>query len=225
MLFVYSVRRKQEGCVLMNEKSTDTTHITVVGICGSLRPRSLTRIALRVALQGAEEVGAKTRLIDLREYNLVFCDGKEDEREYPADVFRLREEVMQATGVILGTPEYHGSFSGVLKNAIDLMGFKELEAKIVGLVGVSGGRMGAVNALNGLRVVGRSVHAWVVPEQVSIPQAWKEIDESGRVRDAAIEERLKQVGRQVARFAYLHTSEKAFEFLQTWEKAPPNPGG
>lgn len=56
----------------------------------------------------------------------------------------------QSAGIILGTPEYHGSFSGVLKNAIDLTGFKELEARIVGLAGVSGGRPGAVNALKEL---------------------------------------------------------------------------
>jgi NAD(P)H-dependent FMN reductase len=48
---------------------------------------------------------------------------------------------------IAGTPLYHGSYSGVLKNAIDPMGFHEFEDKMVGLVGVSGGRMGAGNAL------------------------------------------------------------------------------
>jgi NAD(P)H-dependent FMN reductase len=182
-------------------------------------------IALSVALQGAQEVGAVTKLIDLRNYQLIFCDGKEDESRYPEDVFNLRKEVQKAKGIILGTPECHSSFSGVLKNAIDLMGFKEFEAKIIGLVGVAGGATGAINALNGLRVVGRSLHAWVLPEQVSIPQAWKVFDESGKMRGSRIEKRLKDLGRQVARFAYLHTSEKAREFLIAWENAPTNPGG
>jgi NAD(P)H-dependent FMN reductase len=209
----------------MQQTDQERNRIVVVGICGSLRRGSYTRMAVNIALQGAQEVGARTYLLDLREYQLIFCDGKEDESSYPEDIFRLRREVRQAKGIILGTPEYHGSFSGVLKNALDLMGFEEFEGKMIGLVGVSGGAMGAVNALNSLRTVGRAVHAWVVPEQVSIPEAWKVFDESGMLHDSALEQRLKAVGRQVTRFAYLHASEQAQEFLRAWEGAPVNPGG
>ena len=201
------------------------TPIQVVAISGSLRTQSYTRMALEIVLEGAKEVGAEVKLIDLRDYELVFCDGKENEASYPADVNKLKEEVAQARGIILGTPEYHASFSGVLKNALDLMGFKQFESKIMGLVGVAGGAAGAVNALNGLRVVGRSLHAWVIPEQVSIPQAWQVFDPDGTLKDSMIETRLKELGRQVARFAYLHSSEKTREFMDAWENAPPNPGG
>jgi FMN reductase len=199
--------------------------VLVVGICGSLRRESYTRMAVRIALQGAQEVGAETQLIDLKDYHLVFCDGKEDESTFHDDVFKLRREVSQAKGIILGTPEYHGGYSGVLKNALDLMGFDEIEGKMIGLVGVSGGALGAANALNDLRTIGRALHAWVVPEQVSIPKAWSVFGDSGSLKDGALEKRLKGVGRQVARFAYLHTSEKAREFLNAWEEAPLNPGG
>ena len=64
---------------------------------------------------------------------MFFCDGKENEDALPQDVFKLRREVSQAAGIILGTPEYHGSFSGLLKNALDLMGFDEIEDKMIGL--------------------------------------------------------------------------------------------
>jgi FMN reductase len=195
----------------------------IVGICGSLRGGSYTRRAVETALAGAAETGAETRLIDLRDYNLVFRAGK-DETGYPDDVFRLRTEVKQADGVILGTPEYHGSFSGVLKNALDLMGFDEFEGKMIGLVGVSGGRMGAFDALNSLRNVGRALHAWVIPEQTSVPEAWKMFSEDGKIADAQVEERLKEIGRQVARFARLHKCENALEFLRSWQKATANPG-
>jgi hypothetical protein len=60
---------------------------------------------------------------------------------------------------------------------------------------------------------------------VSIPQAWQAFDNSGNLKDGGLEQRVKEVGRQVARFAYLHTSEKAQEFLNAWEGAPVNPGG
>jgi len=209
----------------MNHNDQAENRVFVVGICGSLRRGSYTRMAVQVALHGAQEVGAQIRLLDLKDYQLVLCDGKEDERTYPADVFRLRSEVSHAQGIILGTPEYHGSFSGVLKNALDLMGFNEIEGKMIGLVGVSGGALGAINALNSLRTVGRALHAWVVPEQVSIPEAYKVFDQSGTLHDGDLEKRLKEVGRQVARFAYLHTSEQAQAFLRAWEGAPVNPGG
>lgn len=199
--------------------------IQVAGICGSLRRESVTRMALQVALAGAKEAGARTYLIDLRDYQLIFCDGKEDESGYPQDVFKLREDVRAAQGMILATPEYHGGYSGVLKNALDLMGFEEFEGKMLGLVGVSGGGMGAFGALNNLRAVGRALHAWVIPEQASIPEAWKAFDASGNLTESNLEKRLKDVGRQVARFAYLHTSQQAQEFLRAWECAPVNPGG
>jgi len=65
-------------------------------------------------------------------------------------------KVKRAQGILLATPEYHGGYSGVLKNALDLMGFDEFEGKMIGLVGVSGGNMGAFGALSSLRSVGRA---------------------------------------------------------------------
>ena len=196
----------------------------IVGICGSLRKRSYTRRALAVALHGAAEAGAETQLIDLRDYQLVFCDGG-DTDDVPHDVSRLRDEVKRAQGIILATPEYHGGYSGVLKNALDLMGFDEFEGKMIGLVGVSGGGVGASGALAGLRSVGRALHAWVVPEQATVANVDEVFDETGACKDKAIEKRLKAVGRQVAKFAGLHNSEQAREFLQLWEAATENPGG
>jgi NAD(P)H-dependent FMN reductase len=195
----------------------------VAGICGSLRSGSYTRLAVQLALQGAKEVGAQIQLIDLRDYYLVFCTGKET--DYPEDVSRLRQDVRRAQGIILGTPEYHGGLSGVLKNALDLMGFAEFEGKMLGLVGVSGGSLGAVNALNSLRSIGRALHAWVLPAHASIPSAWQQFDNDEKIKNGELEERVKQVGRDVARFAYLLTSEKSLEFLKAWEDAPVNPGG
>lgn len=179
----------------------------VVAICGSLRIGSYTRRALEIALQGAQEVGAETRLLDLRDFQLPFC-GDEDARPYSEDVMRLRHEVGQAKGIILGTPEYHGSFSGVLKNALDLMDPAEIRGKVIGLVSVSGGALGGSDALAGLRSIGRSLHAWVIPDQVSIATAYNAFSESGPLHDRNLERRLMNIGRKVAIFAPLHTSKE-----------------
>jgi len=199
--------------------------IYVTAICGSLREKSYTRLALNIALKGAEQIGVKTKLIDLRDYDLGFCDGRSDTSTYPPDVHKLKAEIKGSHGIIIGTPEYHASFSGVLKNALDFMSFEELEGKMIGLVGVSGGVMGATNALNSLRNIGRQLHAWVIPQQTSIPSVYNKFDKDKNLIDKQIEERLILVGQQVARFSSLHNSEQAQEFLQAWEGAPFNPGG
>lgn len=187
-------------------KITDDHPISVVAVCGSLRKGSATHAALRIALSAAKAAGAAVELLDLGDYDLVFQGSVADESAYPQDVFRLREKVRRADGILLGSPEYHGSFSGVLKNALDLMGFDEFEQKVIGLVGVSGGRMGAVNALSMLRTVGTALHAWVVPTDVSIPNSSEAFDAEGQLQDAALTARLEAVAEQVVRFATLQKS-------------------
>ena len=107
----------------------------------------------------------------------------------------------------------------MLKNALDLMSPAEIRGKVLGFVGVSGGTMGATNALIGLRTVGRALHTWVLPEQASIPEVYKAFGEERRLNDPGLEGRLKDVGRRVARFAYLHTSWEAQEFLGALKEA------
>ncbi|MGA8534942.1 MAG: NAD(P)H-dependent oxidoreductase [Candidatus Tumulicola sp.] len=128
--------------------------VRIAGLCGSLRPDGYTRAALSVALAGATGEGAAAQLVDLRDYELPFCAGGSDAEALPG-VRRLRQIVKEANGIILATPNYHGTLSGVLKNALDLMSMSEFEGKVVGLVGVSGGRMGGASTLNTLRAIGR----------------------------------------------------------------------
>lgn len=198
-------------------------NIKIIGICGSIRKGGNTMKALKIAMEGAADAGAEIQIIDLNEYDLPFCNGTEV--GYPDDVFKLRAEVKDADGLILATPEYHGNFSGVLKNAIDLMGFNEFEGKMLGLIGVAGGAMGAHNSLNSLRTIGRQLHAWVIPEQTSIASVGKAFDENDRLIDKALEKRVMNIGEKVARFAYLHAIEKSGEFVKAWESALENPGG
>lgn len=185
----------------MRNVKTDNQPIFVVALCGSLRQGSTTHAALTIALAGAKEAGAEVELLDLSKYQLIFHGAVADESEYPSDVFKLKEKVKRAHGILLGTPEYHGSFSGVLKNALDLMWFEEFENKVVGLIGVSGGRMGAGNALSMLRTVGATLRALVIPNDVSIAQASEAFDENGNLHDPELTARVKAVGRQVTQYA------------------------
>ena len=209
----------------MSSADPSVAPVRVVGIAGSLREGNSTSAVVHIALQGAREVGAEVALLDLAEYELAFCDGREDESTYPAGVHRLRADVAAAEGIILGTPEYHGGVTGVLKNALDLMGFDEFGGEMIGLVGVSGGRMGATNALVNLRTIGRSLHAWVVPEQVSVSRSSNALNADGSLKDPELDSSVRNVGAQVARFAFLHSSDHPREFLRLWEESQSNPGG
>lgn len=195
--------------------AAERERIKVVGLCGSLREGSFTRLVVQLALDGAGEVGAETSLIDLNDYQLGFCKGPQP---CPDDVNRMRRQVREAQGLILGTPEYHGSYSGVLKNALDLMGFEEFENKMVGLVGVGGGRLGASNALNHLRTVCRVLHSWVIPLEASVPRA-RHAFEEGILSDAPLADRLREIGRRVARYAYLHHGEAPLADLAGWDRS------
>jgi FMN reductase len=202
----------------MND-SEDIAPIRVVGVCGSLNPTGRTRAALSAALEGSAEYEAETRLIELRDYELVFF-GSVSNDDYPEDVHRLRRELREAQGIILATPEYHGSLTGALKNMLDLMSTEEFEGKIVGLIGVAGGQVGAINSLNTMKTICRNLHCWVLPQEVSIAESGRVIGDDGSVIDEALEGRLLNLGRQVVKFASLQQEFRRTEFAKLWEGLP-----
>ena len=162
--------------------------IKVVGIIGSLRQGSYSALALKEAVNRVQALGATVDILDLREMQLPFCNGGDEYPDYP-DVEILREKVKAADALILATPEYHGSVSGVMKNALDLMSVEHLSGKVTGMISVLGGQSNS-NALNELRIIIRWVHGWVIPEQIAIGQAWKAFDRGGKLSDEKLSQRF-----------------------------------
>ncbi|MEM8806599.1 MAG: NADPH-dependent FMN reductase [Cyanobacteria bacterium P01_G01_bin.38] len=171
--------------------------VKIVAISGSLRPGAYSYQALQQATRRLEALGATVEVLDLRSLTLPFCNGGDDYGDYP-DVARLRAAVKAADGLVLATPEYHGSVSGVLKNALDLLSFEHLDSKVAGGISVLGGQSNN-NALNDLRVILRWVHAWVIPEQIAIGQAWKAFGEDGKLKDEKLAERFDRFAESLVR--------------------------
>ncbi|MBE9095606.1 NADPH-dependent FMN reductase [Tychonema sp. LEGE 07203] len=169
--------------------------VKIVGIGGSLRAGSYSQLALKVAAGRVKTQGAEVEIFDLRSIDLPFCDGENDYPDYP-DVEKLRNAVKQADGLILATPEYHGSVSGALKNALDLLTFEHLDGKVAGSISVLGGQANS-NALNDLRTILRWVHAWVIPEQIAIGQAWKAFSPDGKLLDEKLSERFDEFAKSL----------------------------
>lgn len=184
--------------------------LQITGICGSLNPTGATRRALLLALEGAQNAGAQTRLLDLRDFHLPFAASGFEASEFP-DVARFNQIVRQSDGLIWATPEYHGSFSGALKNALDLGSFPEYEGKMVALIGVAAGQIGAINALAHLRAVARQLHAWALPAQLSVARAYDAFDENGRLTDPKLGAAMEELGAELVKWTRIHASgEKGF---------------
>ncbi len=169
--------------------------VKIVGIGGSLRTDSYSMQALHIAAERAKDLGAEVQVLDLKEMNLPFCDGGSDYPDYP-DVEVLQTAVKAADALILSTPEYHGSVSGVIKNALDLMSFEQLSGKVTGFISVLGGQPNS-NALNDMRVIMRWVHAWSIPEQIAIGQAWNAFDSEGQLKDEKLSQRFDEFAKSL----------------------------
>lgn len=168
----------------------------IVALCGSQRDGSYTRQALERVLDAAEANGATTDLVDLAALDLPAFDP---DRTDAGDAAELRRRVQRADGVLLGSPVYHGSYSSVLKTALDYCSFDEFEETTVGLLVVAGGGF-PTTALEHMRSVSRALDAWVLPDQVAIPRA-HDAFEDGRVTDDRLAERVEALGSALVDYA------------------------
>ena len=113
------------------------------------------------------------------------------------DVASFKAAASSADGFVWGSPEYHGSCTGVLKNALDYLYFEQTEGKWAAIVVSAGGRSGGAGTLTTLRTVARSLHVWVPPEEVCVPSSRKALGEDGTFSDTEIQARLRSLGRHL----------------------------
>lgn len=137
-------------------------------VSGSARAGSLTYRLLKVIEAQAKDLGLDTRFICAREFDLPLFQSVASQNNAAAD--RWRDIVRESDGLIVGSPEYHGTFSGALKNMIDYLDFPHIEGKPVGLIAAAGGPKAGMSTLNALRLMFRALHVPVVVEQAAI---WK----------------------------------------------------
>lgn len=176
--------------------------IRIVTILGTVRPGNMTGKALALVNDELRRRSDVTlEFIDPATLNLAPPGMATD----LSATQTLRSAVTRATGVILATPEYHGSFSSVMKLVIENLGFPSvLAGKPVALLGVAAGAIGAVKSLEQLRSVCSHVGAIVLPSVVSIAGVNKVFDESGHCLDPAIEKRIRGLAAHL--LDYIHTN-------------------
>ncbi|HWV39992.1 NADPH-dependent FMN reductase [Pseudorhodoplanes sp.] len=176
----------------------------VLGIGGTLRPHSTSEQALRIALQAAEQHGARTEIITAQELDLPMYDFGCGTLEKAA---RLIDAVRRADGLIVSTPAYHGGLSGLLKNALDylqeLAGDPSpyLHRKAVGCIVSAGGWQAGAATLVSIRSIVHALRGWPTPLGVTVNSANKPFSPDGDIQDIKIGEQLRILGGQVATFA------------------------
>jgi FMN reductase len=171
----------------------------ILGMCGSLRSESVTLKAMRIAAEGIEQAGGTCDLLFGEDMDLPLYSGDGERGNHPG-VVRLLDLAEKADGFLIGSPEYHGSCSGISKNALDWLEIDHFDGKPSALLAVAGGGS-AFNTLNHLRIIVRWVHGWVLPDQVSIGGAGKAFDSKGRPVDPKDEKRLIALGKNLVKAA------------------------
>lgn len=179
--------------------------INVVGIGGSLRERSQSEQALRIALAGASDAGADTTAITGERLVLPFYDIAIAERSGQAR--ELVAAIREADGLIVVSPGYHGGLSGLVKNALDYVEDLHhderpyLEGRAVGTIAVSFGWQAAVTTLNQLRTTVHALRGWPTPLGGAVNSIETKFDEAGGSSDEKVEQTLRAIGEQVVDFA------------------------
>ena len=163
--------------------------IQVVAIQGSVRSGNNTAKVLAVAKAHATaRPDAELHVIDPTELTFHLPG-----RGISADAKQVQEHIKKADAVILATPEYHGSYSSVMKLIIDNLGFPSaLKRKPVCLLGVASGAIGAIKALEHLRSVASHVGALVLPGPVSVANVKNVFDEDDTMVDLRLKAKIEQ---------------------------------
>ena len=177
----------------------------IVGIGGTTRAGSSPEKALRYALSIAAEQGAETELFDGPSVHLPMYSPESAERSL--DALRLIQALRRAHGVILATPCYHGSVSGLLKNALDYVEDMRvdqhpyLDGRAVGLIVCGHGWQSTAITLSALRSIVHALRGWPTPMGVAINTNLNPFDKNDTVTEETAARQITIMTGQVVEFA------------------------
>ncbi len=178
----------------------------IVGIGGTTRAGSSTEKALRQALVFCEREGATTTMLagDVLSA-LPHYAPENDERTDAAR--KLIEELRRADGIVIASPGYHGTVSGMVKNALDYTEDMRddlapyFSDKPVGLIATGAGWQGVVTTLDTLRSIVHALRGWPTPLGAAINSTLPVFAPDGSVADERVAFQLETIARDVIRFA------------------------
>lgn len=170
---------------------------------GSLRERSYSRLVVEEAARLLQFLGCETRIFDPSDLPLPDQVPNDD---HPA-VAELREHSLWSEGQVWCSPERHGQITGIMKSQIDHLplaykGLRPTQGRTLAVMQVSAGSQ-SFNSINTLRVLGRWMRMFTIPNQSSVAMAYKEFDEAGRMLPSSYYDRIVDVVEELVRFTVL----------------------
>lgn len=189
------------------ERSTHKPKILL--LYGSLRERSFSRLTVEESARILEKLGAETKIFHPN--GLPLPDDVDD--SHPK-VQELREVVTWSEGMVWCSPERHGSMTGVMKSQIDwiplaLGSVRPTQGKTLAIMQVSGGSQ-SFNALNQMRILGRWMRLFTIPNQSSIAKAWLEFDDDDRMKPSSFYNRVVDVMEELFKFTLVLRDNKDY---------------
>lgn len=169
---------------------------------GSVRERSYSRLLTREAARLLQALGGEVKVFDPSGLPLP-----DDAPDTHPKVRELRDLVQWCEGMVWTSPERHGAMSGIMKAQIDwipltLGAIRPTQGKTLAVMEVSGGSQ-SFNAVNQLRVLGRWMRMLTIPNQSSVPKAFLEFDEAGRMKPSSYYDRVVDVMEELMKFTLL----------------------
>jgi arsenical resistance protein ArsH len=170
---------------------------------GSLRNRSFSRLCVEEAARLLRYFGCETRIFDPSDLPLPDQVAGDD---HPA-IAELRELSVWSEGQVWCSPERHGQITGIMKTQIDhlplaMKGMRPTQGRTLAVMQVCAGSQ-SFNSVNTLRVLGRWMRMFTIPNQSSVAKAYEEFDEKGRMKPSAYYDRIVDVMEELVRFTVL----------------------
>ena len=175
----------------------------ILAFAGSTRIESFNKKLIKIAATGAKDAGADVTVIDLRDFQMPIYDGDLEIKDgLPSNAHKLKDLMLAHQGLLVASPEYNSSISGVLKNTIDwvsrqsegeipLACFKD---KIAGLMSASPGGLGGLRGLVHVRAILENIGVLVIPNQIAISKAHEVFNLDGTMKDEKQEQQVKKIG-------------------------------
>lgn len=163
-------------------------------VVGSTREGSFNRAVGNLAIKALEAQGAIVTDVDLATFDLPLYSAALEAEAFPADAQRLKQLFAAQDGLLFVSPEYNGSVSPLLKNAIDwasrptgeesLVALSAYRGKAAAVMSASISPFGGLRGLMHLRQILATIQMLVIPEQVLVPNAHAAFDENGALKEA-----------------------------------------
>ncbi len=192
----------------MNVNQNAATHRPfIMGIGGTLRQGSSSERALTISLKAAEQLGAVTEIFAGPDLTLPHYSPDTESRTPGSE--RLVAAFRRCDGLIISTPAYHGSISGMVKNALDYTEDLRTDRRVyldglaIGCIACAGGWQAGGHTLSALRSIAHALRGWPTPLGVMVNTSTPQFDLEGNCVDATLRSQLDLLGRQVAEFALM----------------------